>query len=116
MSHLNEPSIPAPGADPGSRKAAAHEARGAETFAMSLAAGVGDGKARQQALWVIARRANGSNLWRAPVGDRVRGRTLQAAGLARATNTTGSIHRNSGTTPNAAGRFAGYDVQEMFHA
>jgi hypothetical protein len=83
------------------------------------------------ALWVIERRAGGYTLWRAiqlvhpPVADiataaekirahlwadRVRGRAVQAAGLPGPRTPSSSIHRNSGTTPDAAGRFAGHDM------
>ena len=42
MSELSpEPSIPAAGADPGRRKAVAHEARGAQTCAVTSAVGLG---------------------------------------------------------------------------
>ena len=87
--------------------------------------------ADSSALWVIVRRANGCTLWRAiqlvhpPVADiataaeqirahlwadRVRGRAVQAAGLPGPPTPSSSIHRNSGTTPDAAGRFAGHDM------
>jgi hypothetical protein len=78
------------------------------------------------ALWVIVRRANGCTLWRAiqlvhpPVAaekirahlwvDRVRGRAVQTAGLLKPPTPSGSIHRNSDTAPDAAGRFAGHDM------
>jgi hypothetical protein len=87
--------------------------------------------ADSSALWLIVRRANGCTLWRAiqlvhpPVADiataaekirahlwadRVRGRAVQAAGLSGPRTPSSTIHRNSGTTPDAAGRFAGHDM------
>jgi hypothetical protein len=93
--------------------------------------------ADSSALWVIVRRANGCTLWRAiqlvypPVADiataaekirahlwadRVRGRTVQAAGLPRPPTHQAAFIGIRSTTPDAAGRFAGHDMRGYSHA